>query len=282
MLDSVTNTEILRPGNEDISPGTRVQERYTHTYTAPARVERRRFPWLLLGVGVVLVLAVGQVIWWSVYMNAPVHSSGIWLEGARSMNVTVAMGSGDLILSGGAKAENAMNADFIYSVPEWEPKVSYEVSGDTHNGKLVIQQPDMETLRATNARSEWDVRLREGLPMTLDIAMGAGRVDIRLDNLAVTSMTVNNTGDDTSVDLTGDRRADMTAGIVTNVGKTTLVLPTDVGVRVIAQSTVGKIDAGGFTRNEDAYTNSQYGKSPVTLDIKVYSVTGDIELRQAK
>ena len=82
------------------------------------------------------------------------------------------------------------------------------------------------------------------------------------------------------VDLTGDRKADLTAEIEGGVGEATVRLPKNVGVIVNASGGLGSIDAHGLKHDGDEYTNELYGRSPVTVHVKVEGGVGRIVLTE--
>jgi hypothetical protein len=51
------------------------------------------------------------------------------LEGAESVRTDLSMGTGDILVGGGA--ENLMDATFTYNVPRWKPEVSYRGHEDS-------------------------------------------------------------------------------------------------------------------------------------------------------
>jgi len=62
------------------------------------------------------------------------------------------------------------------------------------------------------------------------------------------------------------------------VGKVTLHLPSDVGVRATVHGGLGAIHANGFSKSGDSYTNSAYGKSKATVNIQVEGGLGEVNL----
>src|ERR671910_3849738 len=66
------------------------------------------------------------------------ESQSIQAENAQSVRANLRMGAGELNLTGGA--DQLMEADFAYNVPDWKPKVNYDVSGDM--GELTVRQGD--------------------------------------------------------------------------------------------------------------------------------------------
>src|SRR5215207_4439894 len=86
------------------------------------------------------------------------ESQTVDLENAQSVVADLRMGAGELNVTGGSDA--MMEADFSYNVAEWEPEVSYDVSGDT--GELIVEQGSGEGVPVGgDARNEWEVRLNE-------------------------------------------------------------------------------------------------------------------------
>jgi predicted membrane protein len=82
----------------------------------------------------------------------------------------------------------------------------------------------------------------------------------------------------TTVDLTGDYERDLAASIQGGVGEATVLLPSEVGVRVEAKGGLGQIDAEGLQREGEAYINDAYGDSDVTLDVDIQGGIGQINL----
>jgi len=101
---------------------------------------------------------------------------------------------------------------------------------------------------------------------------------LTLAGLALGRLELNMGAGETTVDLTGNWKKDLSAQIHGGVGKATIRLPRDVGVHVIAHGGLGAINASGFQKQGDAYVNDQYGKSPVTLRIEVEGGVGEIDL----
>lgn len=67
----------------------------------------------------------------------------------------------------------------------------------------------MEGIRLESYRSEWNVRLNEGVPMTLDVALGAGESELDLSTLSITQLNMEISVGAVELDLTGDREQDL-------------------------------------------------------------------------
>src|ERR671915_2048240 len=68
------------------------------------------------------------------------QSHSIQAENANSVRANLKMGAGELNLTGGA--DQLMEGEFSYNVSEWNPKVSYDVSGE--RGELTVKQGSAE------------------------------------------------------------------------------------------------------------------------------------------
>jgi Domain of unknown function (DUF5668) len=112
------------------------------------------------------------------------------------------------------------------------------------------------------------------------IDMGAGHGNLRLRDIDVTRLNLNIGAGQVDVDLTGDRTSDLTADIEGGVGEANIRLPKNVGVLVNASGGLGTIDAHGLNHDGNEYTNALYGKSPVTIRLKVEGGVGRIVLTE--
>lgn len=200
------------------------------------------------------------------------------LGAAKSVHVEIRMGAGELKVGGGGTS--LLDAQFTYNVPEWKPQVDYSVSGT--QGRLSIRQPAGTGGASGNVRYDWDLHLNGKVPLTMDVQMGAGRADLTLGKLSLTALDVKLGAGETIVDLTGDWKNDLAAQIKGGVGKATLRLPRDVGVRVSAAGGIGAVNAHDFKKEHGVYVNDAYGKSPVTLRVDVKAGIGEINLELAE
>ena len=157
------------------------------------------------------------------------------------------MGAGELKVSGAADA--LMEGDFSYNVSDWKPEVGYDVSGDA--GELRIEQGNSEGVRlGGDARNEWDLRSNDEVPTDLVVEMGAGEGDLNLDSLTLTELDLEMGAGEATVDLTGDYAQGFDTSIEGEVGEATVLVPSEVSVRVRAERGLGKINAEGFRRGD--------------------------------
>jgi hypothetical protein len=198
-------------------------------------------------------------------------------ENADSVRANLRLALGELDVSGGAAG--LMEAEFAYNVAAWEPRVDYEVSGDT--GELtVVQQGLSEGVPTRDVRNGWDIRFNDEVPLDLGVQMGGGVGDLDLDGLALTGLNLDVGAGATTVDLSGEWERDLSAVVRGGAGQVTLLLPSRVGVRVNAGTRLGRINADGLRKEGEAYVNDAYGDSDVTLKVDVSGGVGRINLQQ--
>jgi hypothetical protein len=193
---------------------------------------------------------------------------------AKSARVELKIGSGELKVAGGA-AELA-DGTFSYNVSEWKPRVDYHVSGE--RGELTIEEPSGTHGGLHDIKYTWDLRLNDTLPLDLDVEVGAGRSELILGALSLTNLEVQMGAGEAIVDLAGDWKHDLDVHITGGVGHATIKLPQGVGVRVTVEGGIGSVSAPDFQRDGDAYVNSAYGKSRVTVHVDVQGGVGDVHL----
>jgi len=197
-------------------------------------------------------------------------------QNAKTVRATLELGAGDINLSGGSS--HLLESDFEYRSSSGAPRVDYSVSGTT--GDLRISQDDSDSHIRTSSDNHWTLHFANDIPLEIKIDMGAGHGNLRLRNIDVTRLNLDMGAGQVDIDLTGDRKSDLTADIEGGVGEANIRLPKNVGVIVHASGGIGTIDAHGLKHDGDEYTNDLYGKSPVTIHLKVEGGVGRIVLTQ--
>jgi hypothetical protein len=197
-------------------------------------------------------------------------------EGAESVRANLRIALGELDVGGGADA--LMEADFAYNVAAWEPRVGYEVVGDS--GELIVEQQGLrEGIPSRDVRNEWDLRLNDDTPIHLAVQMGGGVSNLDLDSLTLTGLNLDMGAGAARVDLTGDWGRDLSAVVRGGAGEVTMLLPSQMGVRVNAGTRLGRVNAEGLRQQGEAFVNDAYGDSDATLEVNVSGGVGQINLK---
>ena len=194
-------------------------------------------------------------------------------DDARSVNVSVESGAGEVNVTGGAS--HLLDADFNYGYSFSEPTVDYRIASGV--GQLNIHQDGGRTHFGT-AHNDWTLRFGNTVPLSLRVEMGAGEGHFKLRDLQVTDLSLHMGAGHVDVDLTGERKTDLDADIEGGVGQATIRLPKNVGVVANASGGLGAISAYGFKRDGGDYLNDAYGKTPATIHLKVQGGVGQITL----
>ena len=203
------------------------------------------------------------------------ETKSVDLGGASSANVLIEFSAGKLAVAGGA--DQLMQASFRYNVEDWQPRVAYNVNGS--QGELEVdQQGRQDALAGPNVVNEWDIHLSDGVPLDIEIHTGAGESNLDLSALDLSSLRVEIGAGETNLDLSGSWDHDVNADITGGVGKLTIRLPGEIGVRVNAETGLGNVTTSGLTQEGGGYVNSTYGSAPYTLNLDVTTGVGAIEL----
>src|SRR3712207_3050425 len=124
------------------------------------------------------------------------------IDGADSVRANVRIALGELDVGGNA-GDRLMDADFTYNVAAWEPRVDYEVVGNS--GELTVQQQGLgEGFPTTDVRSEWDLSLNDAVPVDLAVQMGGGVGNPDRDSITLRGLNLDVGAGASSVDLAGD------------------------------------------------------------------------------
>ena len=190
---------------------------------------------------------------------------------AESTRVAVAIGIGKVDISGGAK--DLLDARFEYETPDWKPDVSYKVEDGL--GRLAVKQPDSKVGANTDVRYNWDLKLSGEVPTDLTVEIGTGKVNLDAHGLNLRHLKVAGAVGEARIDLSSVS-ANLEADIEAAFGKLKLVVPTAVGVRVMTDG-IGHVDADDLIRNDKTWTNAAWGKSKVSVDVKISGI-GDVEI----
>jgi hypothetical protein len=205
------------------------------------------------------------------------ESQTVKLGEAKSARVEIDMPAGELSVEGGAR--ELLEADFSYPSRSPRPQVEYDVSAS--QGRLTIRQPGSVHGRGSG-HNRWDLHLSNKVPLELKVDQGAGRARLTLGGLSLSRLDMDIGAGETIVDLSGDWKNDLTANIEGGVGRATVRLPSEVGVRASAHGGIGAIHVHGLKKDGDGYVNEAYGKSPITVKVQVEGGVGEINLELAE
>jgi len=202
-------------------------------------------------------------------------NKSIPLDNAQTVDVNLRINAGELHLEGGAA--ELMEGRFRTNVERWKPEINYSLFGS--RGTLTIEQPRHEGIHWGRSENTWDLRLNDKVPVNIDAKFGAGEARLVLGTLNIQGLEIKMGVGDLTLDLTGYSQKGFSGRLKGGIGHATLYLPEKAGVRVSVDGGLGSIDAQGFMVDHHVYTNDAYGKSAVTIDLKVEAGIGSLDLR---
>lgn len=206
------------------------------------------------------------------------ESQSVKLGDAKSVSVNIEFGAGVLDVTG--DAEDLLDADFTYNVDKIKPQVEYA------DGTLVVSQPETKgmpsLLGVTDFRNEWGLHLGNDVPMDLSVDMGAGTSNLKLSGLQLSGLDITLGAAQGTIDLSGAWAHDLDVTIDAGASNINVLLPKDVGVRVVVDRGPTVIDTQGLTKDGDVYTNAAYGTADVTMQIDLQAGIGTINLLETQ
>jgi hypothetical protein len=228
---------------------------------------------VLAGTFVLVLLAPGCYVTTDSRGSVETSSRSVDLKGAKSVEVQIEMGAGELVMRGGTAS--LMDADFRYRGSDGKPEVQYEVTGT--RGVLTVRQPNHHSL-GNNDKNHWELRMNEDTPMDVRVKLGAGDGRLDLGNTALHNLDVEVGAGEMKVDLTGHPRGDMEVRIRGGVGEATVRLPKRARLDVEAHGGLGEITAHGLIKRGDRWVNEPTGQADSTIHVSVNGGIGQINL----
>lgn len=221
---------------------------------------------------IVVVLLISANLLWLAGCSSVVlgkeQDSSIQIEKdvAKQLDITLNVGAGKLNVTEGAK--DWVEGEIQYNVDDLKPKVSYKRSGDT--GKVVIKQSkkDFSGINIGSVKNEWDLKLSDDVPMELEVNTGASDTKLNLQGLQLENLNVNTGVGNVTVDLSGDWQESFDVDLKMGVGQSTIILPSNVGVKIKSTKGIGHADFKGLIfKGNGIYVNKAYEMADVKIDI---------------
>ncbi|AMO33894.1 toast rack family protein [Lysinibacillus sp. fkY74-1] len=235
----------------------------------------------LVGLGVVLGTSVFVLSGCFSFLPSKMQEETILVEKdkAKTLEVAIDLGVGEMNLTGGAKEWVEGKAD--YNIKKLAPQVNYDVSGDT--GEVEIKHKGSTKLGISNIKNTWDIQLNDDIPMDLTVETGASLANLDLQGLQLEKLDIEAGVGDLTVNLGGDWKKSFNASIETGVGQTTVIVPSKVGVKLTTEKGIGSSNIEGLiSKGKGVYVNEAYDKADVVLEIKSEIGLGDITFKLDK
>jgi hypothetical protein len=222
-----------------------------------------------------VILALSALSACDVERDLKVKTETVELGEAEAADVEIDMGAGELNLEGGAAA--LMEGTFRYRFERRIPEVEY--STFARKGRLSIHERRRRGINLGGGRTKWDIRLNNQVHMDIKVDLGAGSSKLDLRDFQIKRLDIDMGVGALTLDLSGERSSDLDVKIDGGIGHATIYLPASIGVRAEIDGGLGSIHAPNFHKSHDIYTNEAYGKSAVTIELRIDAGIGSIDLK---
>jgi hypothetical protein len=184
---------------------------------------------------------------------------------AKSVRVSMKLGSGQVTVKGGATA--LLEGVFEFSDSAWRPEVSYAVIDGM--GSLEVQQPEHASfLHEGNPAYAWDLALSNQAPLELAARVGSGDLDLRLGDTRAFALEAAVGSGQVQADLAG---ATELRHVAMKVGSGR------VGLMFEGQyAHLSKVDVNVASGVSDLVLGGDY---PTLKELKINSASGHISLQ---
>jgi hypothetical protein len=148
---------------------------------------------------------------------------------------------------------------------------------DLEMGGLTLRK-----LEVLTGASETSLRFSEpnrASASDIRIAIGAASFRaVQIANANATRLKVDGGVGDVHLDFTGLWRGDMDAELSMGLGSLALVLPRDLGVRLVRSTFLTSFNPRGLTRREDGYYSANWGQAVHHLTLSIGAAFGAIDI----
>lgn len=207
------------------------------------------------------------------------ESISVKKDKAKELDVELNLGVGELTLSKGA--EDWVEGSIEYNKEKLEPEVIYNRKGN--KGEVIIEQKNLNGVNHSNIKNEWDLELSDDVPMNLSIQSGASSTELDLKGLMLEELDIEAGVGELHIDLGGSWENSFETNIKTGVGAATVILPSEVGVKIKSEKGIGTSDVVGFiSQGEGVYVNEAYEDADVILTVNTEMGIGDITFKLDK
>jgi len=199
----------------------------------------------------------------------------IKLDDAQRVSTTIAIYNGDLSISGNNQ-QPLLTSDFQYNLKYFFPEITYFVQNG--EGKLKIIQKENQKAFFDKIENKWSLIFNQAVPIELDIAMGSGDNQLDLSTINLTELKIAIGAGESFIDLTGDYERDIHVYLAGGIGRTSINLPNDTGIRLLINGVLNRISCDGFKRIGNFYYNSAFDFSERKIFITLISGLGIIDI----
>jgi hypothetical protein len=210
------------------------------------------------------------------FANGKEGTSNISMEKdkAKELALELNIGVGELAIKKGAGEWVEGTIDYS---KDMEPDISYKLKGDKGIG--VIDQGDgkLDNIRIGEVKNTWELELNDGIPIDLTVNSGASETNLDLKGLLLSELEVHAGVGDVTINLGGTWSESFDVSLEMGVGKTTIILPKDVGVRIESAKGIGTAEFGDLiSKGDGVYVNEAYEDADVIINLTTDLGVGEV------
>lgn len=209
--------------------------------------------------------------------SSPLHS---YDSAARVLTLGVNGQSDRFSRNLGDKSKGEMRLSLSRSVP-----VDLSLALGATKATLDLGGLDLTALQLESGASETVIDFstpNRGRMRTLDVDVGAASFEARnLANANVPKVRIHGGVGGVELDFGGQWQQDMDVNVDLALGKLTLHVPRDVGVRVEVEKFLASFDEQGLVKRGDAYYSDNWDRAKYHLRLRAETTFGGIELDRA-
>ncbi|WP_040759886.1 toast rack family protein [Sporosarcina newyorkensis] len=233
----------------------------------------RKIVILLVGTGLLAIVGFWGYGW--VKKDRVSGDLTIEKDSAKSLDVEIGFGAGNLLIEGGA--EGWVDGVINTNVKKWDPTISYKKKGKV--GHVAIRQKTKGLLAFRNARNDWNLQLTNEIPVNLAVEMGVSDSELNLKGIRLSHLSIDAGVSDTTINLNDDWQESFEAEINLGVGDAKIHLPKETGVKLIISKGLGSLGTKGFiSQGNGVYVNEAYDHSDTAINLKIDVGVGDLKL----
>lgn len=222
----------------------------------------------------IVLIVVGGWILAGAYFRTSGKSESVAvdLQGAHEVSLKLNHGAGRLNVTGGASMGKALEGECTEGV-----RVNSHRAGDKLDVR-VSADPMHVSFVMTPRGLDWNLRLSNEVPFTLELETGANQSVVDLREVRVTRLNVQ-TGA-SSTDITLPASGHVTAEAHVGAAELKLRVPQGVAGRIRSQSGLAEIDVdrNRFPYLNGVYESPDFGTNPNRVDISIEAGVGKVSV----
>ena len=217
------------------------------------------WPLILLLAGVWVLMGV------FIRGNMDTEQSSIDLQGATSAKLSIDHGAGELKIHSGANVSELAHGSFMGGLEQKADR-----NGDQLEAGLRPAKNALDFLfLGPRSRLDWDVSLNAGIPIALNLNLGANKSVIDLRDMNITSLDLDTGASETKLTLPSSGR--FTADLDLGAASLEVIIPEGLAARIRATLGVAeiKIDPLRFPRIGGIYQSPGFDTAENSVDMSI-------------